>query len=521
MSSNPVDPDGPGGVEGADAAGAPRPRGGARWGGLRRSRVTVAAVAAVVLVGGGGTYLAMAASGNGPAGRAAPPGKGGDTPPPLALDGQQGAGGDGPGIAPGEPDPGGPRYEARGKLPKGPARAAVYRPGSPVERSAVSGLAGALGVPGEPVLNGSTWRVGAADGSPSLQVARDDVGTWTFTRYAGGSDSCTSGTRCTPDEERRPARVPGGSRGTAPIGEAAAKAAAAPVLKALGQDAAKVDARQVLGSARVVNAAPVVAGSPTFGWSTGLHIGPGGEVTGGSGRLAELVEGDTYPTISAAKALGLLNGAGDGQPVGIGGCATAVPHEDRIAAPCGEGSAKAAPEKDPLWITGAEFGLAAQLSGGRSVLVPSWLFEVTPDGSGTPYTVTQPAVSPAHLTAPGGSPSPRPEAGEGTETSDVDVAWYSVRKVEGGTVDELVLHFVGGLCPTYAASAREQQGRVTVRVTQTTEPGRACAAVAVHEERTVRLDGPLGDREVVDTKGAPVPDRAPRGWPGTDRGGAR
>ena len=66
------------------------------------------------------------------------------------------------------------------------------------------------------------------------------------------------------------------------VGEAAAKKAAAPVLKAVGQDDAKLDASQIMGDRRVVNADPEVGGLPTYGWTTGVVVG----ATGGVGSLA-------------------------------------------------------------------------------------------------------------------------------------------------------------------------------------------------------------------------------------------
>ncbi|MGX2997687.1 hypothetical protein JNUCC64_26060 [Streptomyces sp. JNUCC 64] len=541
MSSN---PDGPGSTDGGTApldGPEPREEPSRRTRGTsgRRSPVALAAVAAVVLAGGGGTYLAVAASGGGSGGS---PGRNG-APPPLSLDGHAATlpagsgttreGVEGPGIAPGEPDPGGTRYEARGRLPEGPGKASVYRPDPPVARAGVNALAKALGVAGEPVLKGGTWRVGAADGAgPSLRVAEDGAGTWTFARYATEPDACEAVTRCATREEPRAPRVPGAPTKGAPIGEAAAKAAAAPVLKALGQDAAKLDARQVMGSERVVNAAPEVGGLPTFGWSTGLRIGLTGEVTGGSGQLAALARGASYPVIGAEEALELLNGAGNG-PVEVSGCATAVPHRDEISVPCGGEPTAVAPAKESLAVTGAVFGLSSQLSGGEPVLVPSWLFEVSPGGSGAPYTVTYPAVSPAHLTGPGDSsaapapaspsaPAGRPEPaptppseGGRTTREDTEVAWYETRG------DDLVLHYVGGVCGTYTASAEEKGDRVTARITWSGDPEQACVALAEYAERTVRLDAPLGARKVVDAKGEPIPDRAPEGWPGTEGGVVR
>ncbi len=187
------------------------------------------------------------------------------------------------------------------------------------------------------------------------------------------------------------------------VSEAAAKKAAAPVLKAVGQDDAKLDASQVLDGSRVVNADPVVGGLPTYGWTTGVVVGAGGEVVGGSGRLAEPVKGDEYPVMDAREALDAMNGApGAGDRVEIGGCATPVPldGEQQREEPC----APAAKERGRHGVGGrGGVRTGRALGGRRPALVPSWLFEVRPAGSDSPFTVTHPAVEPRFLAAPSGS----------------------------------------------------------------------------------------------------------------------
>lgn len=55
-------------------------------------------------------------------------------------------------------------------------------------------LAKALGVSGTPVAEGHGWRLGGKDGSgPTLQVNREAPGSWTFSRYAPGTDDCKKG----------------------------------------------------------------------------------------------------------------------------------------------------------------------------------------------------------------------------------------------------------------------------------------------------------------------------------------
>ncbi|MEV0181188.1 hypothetical protein AB0I54_18090 [Streptomyces sp. NPDC050625] len=485
--------------------------GGDERSGRRRSVALVASVAAaVLLVGGGGAYLAAhAGGGSGGSSGSGTPG-GGGTPPPLALDGYASASGGTNGIAPGEPNPYGVTYEASGKLPDGPGSAAVYRPAGEVTEDEVARLAEAFGIDGTPVAEGQTWRVGPdKDGSgPSLQVNRQAPGSWTFSRYAPGTDNCKSTLVCTQD--------PGAPAG-APVSVAVAQKAAAPILKALGQDDAKADASQVMGAQRVVNADPVVGGLPTYGWTTGLTVGRQGEVIGGYGLLKTPVKGDTYPVLSARKTLDLMNSAPRTDArMGIGGCATPVPLKDRLEQPCGAStsaptsplSATPTPAQDPSTVTvdRAVFGLASHSVEGRQALVPSWLFEVTGAQARGTFTVTYPAVDPKYLTSsapatepasPGGEPSSAPK------TRDVHV--------DGYTADdkELTVSFMGGVCADYKASADESADRVTVTVTEKPWPNKICIMIAKQFQQTVQLDEPLGTRKVVGSDGQDIPLQKP------------
>jgi hypothetical protein len=467
--------------------------------GRRRSPVAVASVAAaVLLVGGGGAYLATGGGAGAGPGPGASGGRG--TPPPLALDGGS-AGADG--IAPGEPDPSGARYVAPGELPDGPGSAPVYTPRGEVGKDAVARLAKALGMDATPVAEGRDWRVGGKDGSgPVLRVNRDAPGDWTYSRYAPGTDDCKKGLLCVHD----PMGPTGG-----PIGVREAVQAAAPVLKAAGLDGAKVDAGRVLGTQRVVNADPVVGGLPTYGWTTGLTIGKQGEPVGGHGLLAVPAKGATYPVLSAAKTLRLMNGAAkNGHRMGIGGCATAVPAKDRLEQPCG--AATGAPKRaaDPVTVEKAVFGLAAHSVGGRQTLVPSWLFRVRGPGAADAFTVTHPAVDPEYLTAPARS-TPPAEPTAAPKSRDV--------KVNGYTADgrKLTVSFFGGVCADYTVSAEESGARVAVTVTEKPWPDKVCVLIAKEYVKTVRLDAPLDGRTVVGADGA----RIARSEPGALRPQAR
>ncbi|MEU8929672.1 hypothetical protein AB0D30_07280 [Streptomyces sp. NPDC048409] len=447
----------------------------------RRSPLVVASVAvAVLLAGGGGAYVA-ASGGSGGGSREGTGASSGSAPPPLALDGYSSGGN---GIAPGEPDPYGTTYRADGTLPDGPGSAAVYRPAGEVPKGRVAALAKALGVEGAPVAEGRLWKVGTDhDGSGgSLQVNRDAPGIWTYSRYAPGTDNCKAGPVCGRDP---------GAPAPAPVSVAAAEKAAAPVLKALGQDGAELDASQVMGAQRAVNADPVVGGLPTHGWTTGLTVGGKGEVVGGNGMLATPVEGDTYPVLSAVRTLRLMNAAPrSDHRMGIGGCASSVPLKDRLEQPCSASS----PSASSAVVDGAVFGLAAHSVGGRQALVPSWLFRVR--GAADSYTVTYPAVDPAYLAS---AASPTPSSSPGAP-KDV--------KVDGYTADgrDLTVAFTGGVCADYAVTADESAGQVAVKVTATPWPDKICVMIAKQYHKTVRLHAPLDGRKVVGAAGRAVPE---------------
>ncbi|MFF9116120.1 hypothetical protein ACF09Y_10985 [Streptomyces massasporeus] len=456
----------------------------------RTPAIIASVAAAVLLIGGGGAWLASnASSGSGGGTTSGAPG-GDGTPPPLALDGysESTAGGDN-GIAPGEPNPYGATYRVGGPLPDGPATAPVYRAQGEVTKEDVARLAKALGVEGAPVAQGEAWKIGGQDGSgPSLQVNRQAPGSWSFSRYAPGTDNCKGTDTCTAPQS-----------GGTPVSEEEAEKAAAPVLKAVGQDDAKRDADQVMGAQRVVNAAPEVGGLPTHGWTTGINVGSDGEVVGGSGQLKTPVKGDTYPVVGAEQALELMNG----QPkndhrMGIGGCAGPVPLEDRQEQPCEQPSGGTSGQDNTVTVESAVFGLAAHVVDGRQALVPSWLFEVTAPGAQDPFTVTYPAVEPKYLASPEPSePSDQPTSAPGPR--EVKVDGY---RAEGS---ELTVTFTGGVCADYDVKASEKGDEVTVSVTSTPWPDKVCIMIAKQFQKTVQLDEPLGDRAVVNTDGKAVP----------------
>ncbi|WP_019075809.1 hypothetical protein [Streptomyces hokutonensis] len=454
-----------------------------------RSPLVIASVAAaVLLVGGGGAYLASSSSSSGGSGDGTgSAASGGGTPPALALDGY--ATGGTSGIASGEPNPYGVTYKAQGTLPTGPGSAAVYSAEGQVAKDDVARLAKALAVVGTPVAEGQYWKVGGQDGSgPSLQVNKAAPGLWTFNRYAPGTDNCTDTLKCAQDP---------GTSATDPVSVAVAKQAAAPILKAVGQDDAKVDASQLMGAQRVVNAEPLVGGLPTHGWTTGLTVSAQGEVVGGSGQLAAPMKGDVYPVLSAQKTLALLNAApGTDHRMGIGGCASPVPLKDRLEAPCGQSTGT--PTQASATVEHAVFGLAAHSVDGKQALVPSWLFEVRQSGTQDSFTVTYPAIDPKYL-ASAGTPTPTPTSTATAAPHDVKADGYSA---DGKT---LTVAFTGGVCADYRTTAVESSDKVTVTVTATPWPNKVCIMIAKIYHQNVELKAPLGDRKVVGPDGKAIP----------------
>ncbi|WP_374773627.1 hypothetical protein OG756_11875 [Streptomyces sp. NBC_01310] len=466
----------------------------------RRPAWAVGSIAAAVLLAGGGTaYWASTAHGDGTSGS-----RTGDSAASAPRDAGDPSG---PGIAPGEPDPSGEGvvYRADVKLPEAPATAPAFAASGEVTSAEVARLAAALGIPGAPRLNGDVWLAGeAADGSgPRLTVARTAPGTWNFTRFQatgnGTGDDCVRGKdTCGPATLPKDAGGTGAGAGTGqgkPVSEEAAKAAAAPVLAAAGQDGAKLDARLTQDSVRVVSADPVIGGLPTQGWSTKVSVGADASVVGGSGELKAPVRAAEQPVVGAVEALARLNaksGGREGNPE-PSGCATSVPltPDTPVGAtdtvPC---NPEPRPMKPPRTETvrGAALGLVPGTVDGSRGLVPAWLFEVAGQGGAPGHTVAQPAA--AQESTPG------PKDGR-------TVPGYSYAEADR----KLTVNFWGSVCSSYAVEAREQAESVMVKITDTpNKPGQACIMLAQEMSLTVTLQQPLGDRKVLDaTTGKPLP----------------
>lgn len=480
--------------------------------GRRRSSLIVVSVAAAVLVaGGGGAYWATTSSQDvGTTGA-----DGG--PPPLQLDGygkQESSDSRDAGVAPGEPNPGGPAFRATGPLPEGPGSAKVYRPAPEVTRADVERLAKALDVAGKPKLVGGSWKLGEQpDGSgPVLTVNSKAPGIWTYTRHAVGgcSEPSTSGPKGSEDDGASSSRCPAPGElhsepsdgSVKPVSEQEAERVAGPVLEAAGVGRADVDASRTAGAVRTVSADPEVDGLPTYGLTTGLQVGADGNVVSGNGRLGELIAGPEYPVNNAEETLKRLNASRGGGEVGIGGCASAMPDaavasdKTQKGDPCAsEGKNK----REPAKVSKATFGLAVQFVEGKQALVPSWLFEVELPGATGPqttFTVTHPAVKPQYIARPEqGGEQPGREQGTKPGAGKADVTSYSA---DGR---ELTVGFWGGVCDDYRLTADESGDTVKVEITgEPKKPGQYCIKVAKKLEEKVTLDEPLGDRKVVDAR---------------------
>ncbi|MEU7159933.1 hypothetical protein [Streptomyces chrestomyceticus] len=487
----------------------------------RRSPLIAASVAAAVLLAGGGAaYWASTASGGGESGAGARP-EGG--PPPLALDGHAQETGSHNGIAPGEPDPRGAGYRAAAELPEGPSSAPVYQPRGEVSQEAVARLAKALDLPGKVRSDGASWKVGGLTRdarSPVLEVAKGGSGAWTYSQYGtpggtgcaetapkgGGNGSQVGGPGC-PEGGDTSAQNDSGTKDA--VSPEKAKQAAQPVLEALGQKDAQLDASGLSGAVRTVSAAPVVGGLPTYGWQSDIRIGSDGQVVGGSGQLARPVKGDTYPVQSAEKTLERLNAAHRGaKNSGTGGCATAEPRKKQgtdatSVEPCADNAAA----RKPADVTGAVFGLSAQYVNGRQALVPSWLYKVQRAGGGT---VTHPAVDPKYVKdGDGGTPSgpaQPPNSGSGEPSGKAGAMGLESYEVSADG-KALKLHFWGGVCSTYSATAEQTGESVKAEVIgKDKKPNQICVKMAKQFTQTVPLEKPLAGRDVIDAStGKEVP----------------
>jgi hypothetical protein len=182
----------------------------------------------------------------------------------------------------------------------------------------------------------------------------------------------------------RPAELP-----TREQAEAAARALLAKA--GIDLDGARVRVEDALVQWRV-EIEPQVGGLPTFGFSSGVSVGPKGAIESANGWLAQPAPGDDYPLVTATAGLERLKHS----PFGIG------PQPLTAGAPYCEACETVPPQVRT--ITGVRVGLAfAPLlqpdQAGRALLVPVLLFDLE---NGGPVPVL--AVADAFL------PKPAPDA---------------------------------------------------------------------------------------------------------------
>ncbi|MDT9684541.1 hypothetical protein RND61_21140 [Streptomyces sp. TRM76323] len=453
--------------------------------GRRRRPFAVALVAAAVLAAGGGTYLAVDRSGGG---TAAAPAEGRGAGPALSPS----PGGTSPGVAPGEPDPGGDDpYRLVGTLPKAPETAHAYRMRVKVTEADVARLAKALNVPGTPVKGPVGWRVGPRH-SEGLGHSLDvyEGGEWRYEAQGPLTDNCPRGKRCKADPTDRP------------VSDEEARRAAAPLMKALGLADADVTLA-TSGADRLVTAAPRVGGLPTRDWETVFTVDDGEGVTYAEGRLAAFVRGGTYPVISAEQALGELNETVRAMwpRGGTGDCATPAPLDGTGAAkeragadPSGPCEPRTdlpkSPKESVTTIRTVTLGLSGVTGKTGETLAPSWLFEGERDGK--PHRFDYPAVPLERL-------FPKPEKPE---------AMWSEPYVEPYAPQDrrLRLSFGGGACSSYLVRVEETATQVRLRLFEIPDGAGACPSIALSVSATVVLEEPVGDRAVVSAvTGKPLP----------------
>lgn len=483
----------------------------------RRRQLTVASVAtAVLLAGGGGAYWASDATE--PAGDATAASQSRTDPPPLVLDtlglSESGDASD-RGIAPGEPNPSGVVYKAEGELPEGPGTAAVLRPDGEVTRSEVQAIAKALGVPGEPTGQDGRWRVGGPkDGTGPLLTVDDSRGgaSWSYTRYRPAADDLCGTPPKDGGPRTLPAPCPGPQAGSGtpgrqgdqgdPVSAGEAKQAVRPVLEPLHLESAELDASSTYGALRVVNAQPQVGDRPVQDWVSSFTVGSTGQVVRGHGHLGDLVKGAEYPVMTAEETLKALNAHHGGAPEAPS-CDAAPPVKPKSGGaeiggyPQGDDVVRCTPPggagsgESTATVTDATFGLTAEYSKGKPVLVPAWIYQVEHEGAEGTYEVAFPAVERKYLQTPGtGGDTPVSPGGE----SRAPVSYTADGR-------ELTVTFWGGVCHDYRATAKDKGEKVAVKVVPTNaEPKQPCIMVAKKQQVTVQLDKPLDGREVVDAR---------------------
>ena len=308
-------------------------------GSRRRSPLVLAAAAAAVLAAvGGGAYWATTASGGADA-------RGGSAATRHPPRGERDGGGAAGGHRPGEPDPNGVAT-GRGEAARR-ARHGLRLPAArQVSGADVTGSRGPSGSTGRPRRRAAPGRWGhRRTARGPAQVNQKAPGTWTYPGSAGrrARDRWPKRQDVSDAHHVRPAPD---HRGAAPDRRCAGRRArrrrrrrrAARPSSRRSARTTPSSTRRRTGSVRVVNADPKVDGLPTYGWTTGIQVGPDGQVVGGSGQLKTPDKGATYPVIGADQTLAQLNSSGqrpdDGSAAAPGRAAETAAAPRARSAPC-------------------------------------------------------------------------------------------------------------------------------------------------------------------------------------------
>lgn len=433
-------------------------------------------------------------------------------------------------------------YKLVGTLPSGrPADAAVWTLTSgSTDVDLVARLAKAFKA-GTPVRTGSGWRAGG------LFVSGDAGQSWWFSQCAPAtspdttsSDTMSSSVVCavaTPGAVVNGTGSGGGSAGSGgsaiaplpPAGPVAApveppaiaasvvRAAAAPVLAALGLSGGTVTTSGYGGSVAVTRS---VGGFQTVGLTTRVDVDRKGVVLSANGWLGEASKGDSYPLVRATEAFKAL---------------PALPRLEMC--PVGP-DGKGCPLPAAIEVTGAHLGLSLQaLTGTGQVLVPSWLFDVK--GSAEPLAAVAiqrqflggdaPTKEPgtgSGSTEPGGGPivgptpeppvavppaEPLPDPGaSGPATTRATFDFDLAKPSAAAHALALVLGYSdSSSCPhtNVTPLVKESADTVSVQLEADARPtGIACTNNALAKTVDVTLQFPLAGRKVVDlTDGKAVP----------------
>ncbi|MFN2537139.1 MAG: hypothetical protein ABR549_03175, partial [Mycobacteriales bacterium] len=276
-----------------------------------------------------------------------------------------------------------------------------------------------------------------------------------------------------------------------PVSEQVVKDAAREVLRSVGLDveSATVETSPYGGSAAVDR-------PRTVGLTTRVDVDREGRITSAAGWLGAVEPADRYPVISAEDAFEEL---------------PAVAHPDlcRIA-PDGKGCLP----PEPTVIVGAELGLSVQpISGGGSMLVPSWLFAVK--GGGTiaaiavekQYRATENASDTPATASPGTVDPGRPTEVAPAPPSQTQVPVMAAKR--GPRPESVVVTYDNGGCgrKNLQAQAKEDADHVYVILTADAPPAdQVCTTDSRPQDVTIDLQAPLANRQVIDAStNKPVP----------------